>query len=313
MNESDTVYVADIPVPYIGQYGGPTASQIGSVRVAQTENVMLLFQEDNYPYKIVFDGTDGINAFESNIQTFVNIPQYDYNDASSPIPVAAVQTATFTSLSAGQTYQVDVDGVLSKDITFAGSADGAEANSTSSNLRQALQDMPVFGFTGITVEKTATDAFTITMAGESANSYGLFAGFATSGDASDTIGFTLDATGTPRTEDVWSATRGFPKIGVFNEGRLWFGGTKSKPQSMLASRAGAFFDFFSKRGEDDEGIFVTIDSRELTTIVDINPDRGLQIFCAGAEQNKLEFMNYINGIRFNAAMSFGQKHIHAVQ
>ena len=283
LGSSDTVYVADVPMPYTGAYGTPEGSQIGSVRVAQTENVMLLFQEDNYPYKIVFDGTDGTNAFTSNIQTFINIPQYDYNDASSPTPVAAVQTATFSGFHAGQTYQIDVDGVLSKDITFAGSTAGDQANSTAENMRQALQDMPVFGFTGITVTKSNAHDFTITMAGESANSYGLFAGFSTSGDVSDTIGFSLDTVGTPRTEDVWSATRGFPKIGVFHEGRLWFGGTKSKPQSVLASRSGAFFDFYSKTGEDDEGIFVTINSRELTNIVDINPDRGLQIFCSGAE------------------------------
>ncbi len=284
LGSSDTVYVADIPVPYTGAYGTPAGSQIGSVRVAQTENVMLLFQEDNYPYKIVFDGTDDINAFESNIQTFINIPQFDYNDAFSPVTVAAVQVATFTGFTAGQTYKIDVDGVLSKDITFAGSSAGDQANSTAANMRQALQDMPVFGFTGISVERTGTHEFTITMAGESANSYGLFSGFATSGDTSDTIGFAITTpVGVPRTEDVWSATRGFPKMGVFNEGRLWLGGTKSKPQTILASRSGAFFDFYSKKGEDDEGIFVTIDSRELTTIVDINPDRGLQIFCAGAE------------------------------
>ena len=40
---------------------------------------------------------------------------------------------------------------------------------------------------------------------------------------------------------------------------------------------------FGEEGEDDEGIFVTIDSRGLTDIVDINPDRGLQVFCKGAE------------------------------
>ena len=277
-----TDYVADIPLPYTGAYA-VAGSQVDQVRVAQTENVMLLFQEDNYPYKIVFNGTDDVNAFESNIQTFINIPQFDYNDTSSPTPVSAVQTATFNGFHAGQTYQIDVDGVLSKDITYVGSIAGDEANATAANMQQALQDMPVFGFTGITVEKSNAHDFTITMAGESANSYGLFAGFATSGDTSDTIGFSLDTPGTPRTEDVWSATRGFPKMGVFNEGRLWFGGTKSKPQSILASRSGAFFDFYSKKGEDDEGIFVTIDSRELTTIVDINPDRGLQVFCSGAE------------------------------
>jgi hypothetical protein len=279
---STTDYVADIPMPYTGAFA-VAGSQVDQVRVAQTENVMLLFQEDNYPYKIVFDGTDGINAFESNVQTFINIPQYDYNDASSPTPVAAVQTATFSGFDGGQQYQVSVDGVLSKDITYAGDGNADERNATAASLASALQDMPVFGFTGVSVERTGTHAYTITMSGESANSYGLFSGFPTSGSTNDTIGFALTTTGTPRTEDVWSATRGFPKIGVFNEGRLWLGGTKSKPQSILASRSGAFFDFYSKKGDDDEGIFVTIDSRELTNIVDINPDRGLQIFCSGAE------------------------------
>jgi len=277
-----TTYLADIPMPYTGAYA-VAGSQVDQVRVAQTENVMLLFQEDNYPYKIVFDGTDGANAFESNIQTFINIPQFDYNDASSPTPVAAVQIATFASFDDGQQYQVSVDGVLSKDITYGGDDNADEQAATAANLASALQDMPVFGFTGVSVERSGTHAYTITMSGESANSYGLFSGFATSGGTSDTIGFSLATPGTPRTEDVWSATRGFPKMGVFNEGRLWFGGTKSKPQTILASRSGAFFDFYSKKGEDDEGIFVTIDSRELTSIVDINPDRGLQVFCSGAE------------------------------
>ena len=283
LGSSDTVYVADIPVPYTGEYGAPTGSTVNSVRVAQTENVMLLFQEDNYPYKIVFDGTDGSNAFVSNYQTFVNIPQYDYNDASSPDPVAAVQTVTFTAFTSGQQYQINVDGVLSKDIAYGGDANADQQAASSANLAQALQDMPVFGFSGITVVRSGTDQFTITMDGESANSYGLFSGFPTSGGVTDTIGFSLDTPGTPRTEDVWSAARGFPRIGAFHEGRLWFGGTKSKPQSIFASRSGAFFDFYSQTGEDDEGIFVTIDSRELTNIVDINPDRGLQIFCSGAE------------------------------
>ena len=66
-----------------------------TVRVAQTENVMLLFQEDTIPYKIVFSGTDGVDAFSSNYQNFINNPQYDYNDDQSPIPASAVQKAYF--------------------------------------------------------------------------------------------------------------------------------------------------------------------------------------------------------------------------
>ena len=72
-------------------------------------------------------------------------------------------------------------------------------------------------------------------------------------------------------------------MGAFNEGRLWIGGTKSKRQSLFASKSGDLFNFFSEEGADDDGIFVTINSRNLTEIVDVNPDRGLQIFCSGAE------------------------------
>ena len=282
LSSTDTVYVADVPMPYTGGYGSPTATMT-TVRVAQTENVMLLFQEDTIPYKIVFDGTDSVNAFTSNYQNFINNPQYDYNDASSPTPVTAVQKASFSGFDDGQQYQVSVNGVLSKDITYAGDANANEQAATSANLARALQDMPVFGFGGISVERTHTNEYTITMAGESANSYGLFSGFPTSGGTSDTIGFELTTAGTARTENVWSDTRGWPKMGVLHQGRLWIGGTKSKPQSIIASRSGSFFDFFSEKGEDDEGIFITIDSREQTNIIDINPDRGLQVFCSGAE------------------------------
>ena len=283
LGSASTVYVADIPMPYTGAYGSSTPTTIDTVRVAQTENVMLMFQEDTIPYKIVFNGTDSSDAFTSNYQNFINNPQYDYNDSSSPIVVSAVQVVTFSGFEDGQQYQINVNGVLSKDISYSGDADGNEANSTAFNLAKALQDMPVFGFSGISVAKTAAHQFTITMASDSANSYGLFSGFPTSGGTSDTIGFLLTTSGTARTEDVWSAGRGWPRIGVFHQGRLWIGGTKSKLQSLFASRSGSFFDFFSEKGEDDEGIFITIDSRELTSIIDVNPDRGLQVFCAGAE------------------------------
>ena len=160
--------------------------------------------------------------------------------------------------------------------------------------------MPIFGDTGVTVTG-GNSVFTITIGGESAKSFELWSGFATSDSNSssshiNTVGFALVTQGKPRKEDVWSATyaadspnagqpsgRGFPKTAAFYAGRLWLGGTKSKLQSLFASRSGSFFDFYTEEGDDDEGIFTTISSRQLTEIIDINPDRGLQVFTAGAE------------------------------
>ena len=278
---TSTVEVANVVLPY-------TTAQLGDVRVAQTENVMLLFHEEHPPQRIITDGLDNINSFVVDPIPFINVPQFDYNDDDSPPLTAAVQVLTFSHFVAGNTYQLDVEGILSKNITYAGdsASNTPEQDSTAENLRKGLQDMPNFGDSGISVERTGTNTYTITFDGESAKPLELLSGFATGSNnvnSSAAIGFSRTTEGASRKEDVWSSERGYPRTGVFYDGRLWLGGTKSKPQSIFASRAGSFFDFFSEQGDDDEGIFITIDSRGLTNIVDINPDRGLQVFCSGSE------------------------------
>jgi len=264
--------VANLIVPF-------ESSEVPNVRDVQTENVMLMFHEDHHPKRIINTGGD---VFTIDDIPFLNVPQFDYNDASSPIPVTAQQTLVFhSSQELGDRFQIDVEGVLSKNITYAGNTANGDI-STAENIRKNLQDMPIFGDTGITVTNTATRTFTIEIDGDSAGTYKQFTAFVTTG-SDHSITITLNAAGSPRKEDVWSATRGYPKTAAFYAGRLWLGGTKSKLQSLFASRSGSFFDFYTEEGDDDEGIFTTISSRQLTEIIDINPDRGLQVFTAGAE------------------------------
>tara|TARA_B110000503_G_scaffold46859_1_gene76420 strand:+ start:4476 stop:7025 length:2550 start_codon:yes stop_codon:yes gene_type:complete len=268
---ADTVFVADVVVPYNG-------AAVSEVRDSQTENVMLMFHKDYEPQRIIFEGNA---SFVSGPIPFSNVPQYDYNDTDSPTAVSAVQRITFgNGFVAGNRYQVDVQGVLSKNISF-----GGDVESTAFNLQKNLQEMPIFGDTGITVTGSALlGPYTITISNESAQPLKLFSAFVTEGATGNTgITFVRDVIGVSRKEDVWSSTRGFPLMGAFNEGRLWIGGTKSKRQSLFASKSGDLFNFFSEEGADDDGIFVTINSRNLTEIVDVNPDRGLQVFCSGAE------------------------------
>ena len=267
-------HVADIKMPYID-------GQVLSVRDAQTESVMLMFHEDTLPIRLVNGGDDYTWSLDD--VPFANVPQYDYFDGSSPTPTSDVQVMTLTTFVAGDTLQIDIEGVLSKNITYAGDSGSDQQNSTVANIQRNIQDMPIMGESGVTVTRTGAAQYTITSANESAKAFELFAGFATTGTASKTVAFTHSVTGSPREEDVWSATRGYPKMGVFYDGRLWLGGTKSKPQSILASKSGAFFDFDIDEGDDDEGIFITISARKLSDIVDINPARGLQVFTSGSE------------------------------
>jgi hypothetical protein len=257
------------------------SANVPEVRATQVENVMLLFQENTIPKRIINLGTD-IDWFTDDIP-FTNVPQFDYNDASSPTPVNDVQVMTFTGFVAGDKFQIDIEGVVSKNITFAGDSTSDERLATIANIERNIQEMPVMGETGVSVVRVGANQYTITVGGESAKDFELYAAFATTGTASKTIAFTKSANGSPRKEDIWSATRGYPKTACFYEGRLVLGGTRSKPQSLLFSKSGSFFDFDIDDGDDDEAVFVTISSRKLNDIVDVFPGRNLQVFTSGAE------------------------------
>ena len=267
-------YVADVKVDFL-------SADVPEVRDTQVENVMLLFHPDYASQRLINLGVDA-DWFLDDIP-WLNIPQFDYNDTLSPTPVTEVQRMTLSSFVAGDTFQLDIEGVLSKNITYAGDATADQRDSTVFNIQKNIQSMPVVGDTGVSVSYVSAGVYDISIGGESAKDFELFSGFATSGTASKTIAFTKTASGSPRKEDVWSSTRGWPKTGCFFENRLVIGGTKSKTQSLFASKSGAFFDFDIDDGDDDEGIFATISSRKLNEIIDVFPGRNLQIFTSGAE------------------------------
>ena len=267
-------HVADVRVPF-------TAAQVSTVRDTQTESVMLFFHEDVPSQRLINLGTD-TDWFLDEVP-FTNVPTYDFDDDLSPTPVADVQSIVFhTGFVSGDQYQIDVEGVLSKNITYAGDATADEQNSTIFNMQRNLQDMPVYGETGVTVTRTGTRTYSISVSGESAKDFELYSAFPTSGTAKP-ITITKLANGSPRKEPVWSANRGYPKTGCFFEGRLVLGGTKSKTASIFFSKSGSFFDYEIDDGDDDEGIFATISSRKLNEIIDVYPGRNLQVFTSGAE------------------------------
>ena len=84
-------------------------------------------------------------------------------------------------------------------------------------------------------------------------------------------------------EDVWSSTRGWPSSVTFHEGRLFFGGSKSRPSTIWGSRVGDFFDFEPGEGLDDESVEGTLDTNTFNSIVDITSARDLQVFTTGGE------------------------------
>ena len=84
-------------------------------------------------------------------------------------------------------------------------------------------------------------------------------------------------------EDVWSASRGYPRSVVFHEGRLYFGGSKSRPSTIWGSRVGDFFNFSKGEALADDGVEATLDTGTFNAIVDVYSGRHLQVFTTGGE------------------------------
>jgi len=84
-------------------------------------------------------------------------------------------------------------------------------------------------------------------------------------------------------EDSWSATRGYPRTVTFHEGRLYFGGTKERPNTLFGSRVNRFFDFNPGEALDDDAIEATLDTGKANPIIGLFSGRDLQIFTKGGE------------------------------
>lgn len=93
-------------------------------------------------------------------------------------------------------------------------------------------------------------------------------------------------------ENVWSVSRGWPRTVTFHQGRLYFGGSKTRPSTIWGSKVGIFFDFEGTEGLDDDSVEATLDTNTFNAITDMISGRDLMIFTTGGEfyvpQNGLE-------------------------
>jgi hypothetical protein len=69
----------------------------------------------------------------------------------------------------------------------------------------------------------------------------------------------------------------------FHEGRLYFGGSKSRPSTIWGSKIGLFFDFAPTESLDDDAVEATLDTNDLNVITDIISSRDFQVFTTGGE------------------------------
>lgn len=253
-----------------------TAAQLVDIDIFQTADTVIILHPDVAPARLI-RLSDTAWTFASLPLT--NLPQFDYDDGDSPSPTSEVQTITFANQNTSDRYKLGLNGILTEEIIFS-----SDQTTNAENIRIALQDLPNTANSGITVTSSAITTYQITFAAASADDWDLLTGTAIQ---TQNVAFAVtaveDTQGVPRSEDVWSATRGWPVSGTFHEGRLWFGGSKSRIQTIWGSVVNDFFNFNKGRGRDDEGITATLDTDQVNAIQRIFSNRALQVFTTGQE------------------------------
>ena len=84
-------------------------------------------------------------------------------------------------------------------------------------------------------------------------------------------------------EEAISDHRGYPQAVTFHNNRLWFGGLKSRPAGIIASRISEYFNFSVGTGEADEAIDLDIAGSEVNEVRHMLSGKDLQVFTDGGE------------------------------
>jgi len=224
--------------------------------------------------------TTSATTWTTTVITFANVPQFDFNDASSPTPTSAVWDVTLPGNTSGDTIRASVNGIQSEAFPVSSITDDTAAN-IQLGFQQVLNN---FTAGDVTCVLKAGTTYTVTFANAAADNYesvNLVPEITSSAPVSTNPVNTTP--GVPRKEDVWSATRGYPQTVTFHENRLVFGGTNSRPQTVWLSRTGEYFDFKNYRSLDNEAIDVTLQTTTNSAIVNLYSDRHLCVFTEKAE------------------------------
>ena len=209
----------------------------------QSADTLIVVQEDMAPKKIVRGGSH--STWTISDISFEFIPKFNFTPAETTIN----QTITPSA----------VDGNIT--ITAGGSV------FTSSHVNQFVEANDGMGRARITRFVSGTSVEAVVE----------IPFFNTSAIASG--GTFIDG----GYEDSWSSTKGYPRTCTFHEGRLYFGGVKSRPNTIFASRVARFFDFNPGEALDDDSIELTISTDSTNAITGMFSGRDLQIFTKGGE------------------------------
>jgi len=220
-----------------------TASVLGELVWTQSADTLIVVNENLPPVKIVRGGTDA--TWTASVLAFDSVPKY----AFTPVFTNPAGTLTPSSVSGKCVL------TASAAATFSGASVGQYINITPQGRAKIIE------FVSGTVVNAVLEFPVFSTSAIASGKWELESGY----------------------EPVWSASRGWPRAVTFHQGRLYFGGSKTRPSTLWGSKVGLFFDFDPTEGFADDAVEATLDTNTYNAIVDIISARDLLVLTTGGE------------------------------
>ena len=220
-----------------------TASVLGELVWTQSADTLIAVNENLPPVKIVRGGTDA--TWTASVLAFDSVPKY----AFTPVFTNPAGTLTPSSVSGKCVL------TASAAATFSGASVGQYINMTPQGRAKIIE------FVSGTVVNSVLEFPVFSTSAIASGKWELESGY----------------------EPVWSASRGWPRAVTFHQGRLYFGGSKTRPSTLWGSKVGLFFDFDPTEGFADDAVEATLDTNTYNAIVDIISARDLLVLTTGGE------------------------------
>lgn len=262
------VHVASVPLPHVD-------AEIPVATTTQSLDTLIGFHKNVAPWKVMRQGVS--DEWDSRAAAFANVPLYDYEQTHTG-GLNTKQQIRFVSYANGDTFNIEIESDITTAITFS-----TNATTMMANLKAAVEALPNVGSGGTTWTNTGTGIYEVEFIGKNADSDvgpmapetlistqgGVFAAVLQRGKAGG--------------EALFSDARGYPRCGCFYQQRLYMGGFRSLPQTILGSRVGFYFDLQTEGVGSDIGLNETIDTDQVTEITGLFPGKHLQVFTSTAE------------------------------
>lgn len=268
---ADGSWVAATRIPH-------TDAQVGQIKNAPNLDTLILYHEDQPPYIVQRLGAD--RDWRSSVLVFDTVTEFPFDDEDVGGGQNEIQFLRFGNMSGGDKLVVEYNGAVSDTVIWTGTA-----STNVANLKAAIEGLP---------DITSVDVRVNEGSSENADLEIEFTGIDGKKPwpilvidilrGSGTVTLSRLQFGRRDFDALWNATRGYPSCGTFYQGRHWMGGFKARPDVLVASRAGALFDF--KEDADPVSaspIVVAPNIDDQVRVQNIYPGRHLQVFTSSAE------------------------------